>query len=448
MTYKVAEFFSGCGGFSRGFSLSGRFSTVFANDIKPEALATFAYNHRESEVLPDVVRQDIRTLPLSEIVARLEARGVAPGDLDCLVGGPPCQGFSQLRRSEERNAGQLVKFRGYSKLSEDPRNDLVLRYLEVAETLKPKFILIENVPQMLSHGFEGRLGQLSETVVEILERDLGYSVAVKVLVAADYGVPQLRERAFFIARANGQASFPSPTHADPTALVTNGLALKPWVTVREAFEGLPQKLIAGQTIESRLVDQYQPTDSDFGRQMKSIKQFPSDHVTRTYRESVLNLIREMRPGQTWDSESLRMRNKYEKMTCSLASRAGISVDAAFEELVNAGRINKTFYKKYYWSAYTRLSWAAPSLTVTANANFLGSGRFTHPEEMRGITIREAARLQSFDDDFDFICSTRGDNFESIKRIGIAMDMIGEAVPPLLAKSLAIHIADQLDAGSA
>lgn len=210
--YSAAEFFSGCGGFSRGFSQSGRFETVLANDIKPEALKSFEINHASEGMTPITVREDIRLVSLDQIEAHLKAQGVNRQSLDCLIGGPPCQGFSQLRRSEERENGQVVKFRGYSKLSSDPRNDLVLRYLEVAERLKPKFIVIENVPQMLNHGFDGRLGRLSETVVEILECDLGYNVVVGVLTAADYGVPQIRDRAFFIASSVGAASFPEATH--------------------------------------------------------------------------------------------------------------------------------------------------------------------------------------------------------------------------------------------
>ena len=91
---------------------------------------------------------------------------------------------------------------------------------------------------------------------------------------------------------------------------------------------------------------------------------------------------------------------------------------------------------------TRLAWNSPALTITANANFLGSGRFSHPASLRGITVREAARLQSFDDDFRFITSTSNDT--GPERIGVAMDMIGEAVPPNLSQAIAESLAHQLD----
>lgn len=442
MKYTVAEFFSGCGGFSRGFARTGRFSTVFANDIKPEALKTFEVNHAENGVKPVVLQQDIRTLSLDEVENHLQSRGVAKESLDCLIGGPPCQGFSQLRRTEERDKGQIVKFRGYDKLSMDPRNDLVLRFLEVAERLKPKFILIENVPQMLNHGFEGRLGHLSETVVEILERDLGYKVSIAVLTAADYGVPQLRERAFFVASSCGAWAFPEATHGDPRSANFNASNRSPWVTVQDAiFDLPPPKSNESTTVE--LPTKWATCDrSQYANSMGRGDAFPHNHVTRTYSESVLRIIKEMRPGETWDAASLRLQHRYQRAISKYALTHGVAEAKARKNMVAEGKINEAFYKKYYWSAYSRLAWDAPSLTITANANFLGSGRFTHPDQQRGITVREAARLQSFDDDFKFI--TSADDITNTGKIGVAMDMIGEAVPPVLAKAIASSIARLLD----
>jgi DNA (cytosine-5)-methyltransferase 1 len=446
MKYSLAEFFCGCGGTSRGFTRTGRFNVVLGNDVKSEALKTYAFNHRADDVPPLTIQQDIRTLPVSRILAGLKDRGVEKGDLDVLIGGPPCQGFSQLRRAEDREEGKIVKFGGYSQLAHDPRNDLVLRYLEVAEALRPKFIVIENVPQMLNHGFDGRLGKLSEIVINMLERDLGYKVEVAVVNSADYGVPQLRERALFIASAIGPASFPKTTHADPSKkdLLKDGRL--PWVTVRDAIGDLPEPSDHLEALGGLGLDLYTRDPSAYGQLMRAAEAFPYNHLTRTYKQSVLDIIREMRPGQTWDAESERIRAKYAKAIAKLAKEKGITENAARKQLEKAGHINPVFYKDYYWSAYSRLAWDAPALTITANANFLGSGRFTHPDAMRGITMREAARLQSFDDDFRFITS---DNDElDTTRPGIGMDMIGEAVPPILSKAIANHLADQLDARSA
>ena len=446
MKYSLAEFFSGCGGTSRGFTRTGRFDVVFGNDVKSEALKTFEYNHRADDVPPLTIQQDIRTLKVSTILDGLRGQGVGPGDLDCLIGGPPCQGFSQLRRSEDRDEGKIVKFRGYSQLAHDPRNDLVLRYLEIAEALRPKFLVIENVPQMLNHGFDGRLGKLSEIVIEMLEKDLGYKVEVAIVNSADYGVPQLRERALFIASSIGPASFPKTTHADPSKqhLLDDGRSS--WRTVADAISDMPEPSEGVDSFGGLGLDLYSRDPNDYARSMRTSASFPYNHITRSYKQSVLDIITEMRPGQTWDSESERLRNEYAEAIANLANDKNITQNAARKQLLKAGKINLAFYKKYYWSAYSRLAWDSPALTITANANFLGSGRFSHPEAMRGITMREAARLQSFDDDFRFITS---DNDEmDTTRIGIGMDMIGEAVPPVLAQAIANHLADQLDARSA
>jgi len=443
MKYTVAEFFSGCGGFSRGFARTGRFNVVLGNDVKAEALKSFAFNHSENGICPSILREDIRTLKVTEIKKALSLRGIGEGELDCMIGGPPCQGFSQMRRTELREEGKVSKFRGYSQLSNDPRNDLVLRYLDVAEALRPKVLLIENVPQMLNHGFDGRLGKLSEIVIDMLEKDLGYSVKVAVINCADYGVPQLRERAVFIATSVGTASFPSTTHANPNDTFSIGNGKLPWVTVGDAIRDLPPPSHILETLGGQDKSIYVGVEGDFAKIMRTSSTFPYNHITRSYRKSVLNIIKEMRPGYTWAAESERMRKNYETIIDLFSRELKISQADARKNLEKNEVINPVFFKNYYWSAYSRLTWEEPALTITANANFLGSGQFSHPIDDRGITMREAARLQSFDDDFRFI--TSNDDKLDTTRIGVGMDMIGEAVPPLLAEVLANHLANQLDA---
>jgi site-specific DNA-cytosine methylase len=310
------------------------------------------------------------------------------------------------------------------------------------ERLRPKFVVIENVPQMLSHGFDGRLGNLAEIVIEMLEKEMKYSVAVAVVNAANYGVPQLRERAIFIASAVGAASFPEQTHSDPSKARSTGQCKLPWVTVADAIQDLPIPT-SGKDDCVGPPRAYLPTTSEYAKAMQSKHDFPRNHISRPYGESVLRIIREMRPGETWDAESIRMQTRYARAIQRYSVANKMSKALARNALVKSGVINPVFYKRYYWSAYTRLAWESPALTITANANFLGSGRFTHPVEMRGITMREAARLQSFDDEFRFV--TSDDNVDETSKIGVGLDMIGEAVPPLLARAIAQHFAEQLDA---
>jgi DNA (cytosine-5)-methyltransferase 1 len=299
---------------------------------------------------------------------------------------------------------------------------------------------------MLNHGFEGRLGKLSEIVIDMLEKDLGYKVEVAIVNAADYGVPQLRERAIFIASSIGPASFPKTTHADPSKAQLLKEARLPWVTVGDAIKDLPDPSDSGEKLGGMGLELYAASPSAYAASMRTSSSFPYNHITRSYKQAVLDIIKEMRPGQTWDAESERMRAKYARSISKIAKEQGVRETAARKQLEKAGKINPVFYKDYYWSAYTRLAWESPALTITANANFLGSGRFSHPEALRGITMREAARLQSFDDDFRFITSDNDDM--DTERIGVGMDMIGEAVPPSLAQAIASHLAAQLDARSA
>jgi len=442
MPYTLAEFFCGCGGFSHGFARTGEFDVVLGNDIKPAALHTFQRNHISPTTgVPAVISQDIRTVTLQSVQDLLAAKGIAPGELDCLIGGPPCQGFSQMRRSEEREGDELVGFKGYNRLDQDPRNDLVLRFLEIAHVLNPKVIVIENVPQMLTHTFQGVRGGLAAAVRSLLE-EMGYTVTSGVLNAADFGVPQLRERAFFLASRVGVLALPDPTHADPLAQDLLDQGRLPWVTVAEALADLPAPTPA-DTLGGGPLDLYAvPDPGPYAQAMRTAPTFPYNHVSRTYKARIVDIIQQMQPGETWDAASERMRTTY-TVLIRAQQQPGETDKATKARLIAEGVLNPAFYKTYYWSAYTRLDPARPALTITANANFLGSGRFTHPTADRGITMREAARLQSFDDNFKLLTSV--EEPDETARIGIGIDMLGEAVPPSLGEAFAHHVAPALAA---
>jgi len=395
--YTVAELFCGCGGLSHGFTRSGHFRVVLGNDIKKAALRTFVHNHSRKQAPPEVLEWDIRAISIHQIEEALQRQDVASGELDCLIGGPPCQGFSQMRRSEERLTDGLVRFKGYNKLDEDSRNDLVLRFLEIVNALRPKIVLIENVPQMLRHGLNGVLGGLAVNVQSMLQ-EMGYSVVVGVINSADYGVPQLRERSLFLASRIGRIGFPEPTHCDPEAVERISRGLLPWNTVRDALRDLPASAPTKEVLGGGPLGLYPRTKpSDYARLMRSAPEFPFNHLTRSYSPRIIDIVQDMKPGETWDSASDRMQRRYEKLIAKRVNEGSkknktMNRRTAKAQLVKEGLLNPVFYRRYYWSAYTRLAWDKPALTITANCNFLGSGRFTHPEEDRGITMREAARL--------------------------------------------------------
>lgn len=434
--YTVAELFCGCGGFSHGFGRTGRFHTVLGNDLKKFALKTFRLNHIHDGQEPLVIEKDIRLVDDDAVVDMLKSKGVQ--NLDCLLGGPPCQGFSQMRRTEGRRGSKIARFGGYNKLDQDPRNDLVLRFLEIAAILNPKVIVIENVPQFLSHYHDGKRGGIAQQVEDVLH-ELGYEVACGILNAADYGVPQLRQRAVILASRLGQITLPMQTHGERELL--SGWSGQPWVTVEDALKDLPADPPLNETLGG-LPNGYvgQPKGA-YAKLMRTSEGFPYNHVARTYQKRIVDLIKRMKPGETWDEASERMRKKYDALVAKSAKK-GESAARARKRLEEEGKIIGVFYKRYYWSAYTRLAWDRPALTITANANFLGSGRFTHPDCDRGITMREAARLQSFDDAFKFY--TSDDSKKETENIGVGLDMIGEAVPPLLARAIAETVAVHLD----
>lgn len=434
--FTVVELFCGCGGFSHGFWRTGRFKTVFGNDVKQHALRTFELNHTHDGFSPFVLQDDIRTVTDASIVDALQSKGVE--NLDCLIGGPPCQGFSQMRRTKARKGSELVRFGGYNKLDQDPRNDLVLRFLEVAAALKPKVIVIENVPQFLSHYHDGNKGGIAQQVEEILGQ-MGYAAVCGIVNAADYGVPQLRQRAVIMASRVGHITLPVQTHCDPE-LLTNRKG-HPWVTVKEALADLPPEPQLHETLAGQRDAYIAAPQNAFAKLMRTSKTFPYNHITRNYQSQIISIIQEMREGETWDEASDRMRKKYDKLVAKEVAQ-GKSAAKAKKYLEKEGKLIPAFYKRYYWSAYTRLAWDRPALTITANSNFLGSGRFTHPECDRGITMREAARLQSFDDAFTFYTSDKPD--KQTENIGVGLDMIGEAVPPLLSKAIGEIVAVHLD----
>ena len=231
-----------------------------------------------------------------------------------------------------------------------------------------------------------------------------------------------------------------PTRGDPEELTT--WKAKPWVTVQEAIEDLPPDPPFHETLGGGALNHFaKRPDSPFTKLMRSSRSFPFNHVTRRYKPRVVEIIKQMRAGETWDEARERMCKRFDALIVKTMAK-GESETQARTRLISEGAIQAVFYKRYYWSAYTRLAWNRPALTITANANFLGSGRFTHPELNRGITMREAARLQSFDDAFTFI--TSDNEKRRTENIGVGMDMIGEAVPPLLGKALAELIAVHLD----
>ena len=166
--YRVIDLFSGCGGISKGFENTGRVEIVGAIDFDSAACETFQHNFPDAKVICG----DINSISVSD---------TGFSDIDIIIGGPPCQGFSRLNYWDKDR-------------DNDPRNRLFLQYLRFVDELRPKALLIENVKQILT----AKDGFVPQTIAAFLS-ERGYTVNYAILCASDYGVPQSRHRAFFVA---------------------------------------------------------------------------------------------------------------------------------------------------------------------------------------------------------------------------------------------------------
>jgi len=262
---------------------------------------------------------------------------------------------------------------GFTRLhfkEDDPRNFLVLDFLRIVLDIRPKAVLFENVPGITRH-------YVFEELVNGLQR-YGYSLAYDVLDAVNFGVPQHRRRLILIAVRNGRASLPEPTHTRPDLAKRSNLL--PWRTVRDAISDLP----------------HVPP----GYEHPNIP----NHVSMKHGSIVLARIKSIPKNG--------------------GSRRHIPPELRLRCHMNCKGFN---------DVYGRLRWDKPARTLTTGCANPSKGRFIHPEQDRGLTLRECARLQTFPDWYVF-----SGTFQAI------MKMIGEALPPLMAEVLGRHIKKLLE----
>jgi len=359
---RVVDLFCGCGGMSWGAKQAG-FNVLAGVDNDWPAIKT--YRHNFGEDAGSAV--DLTEFSPSQFAGYANLK---PEELELLVGGPPCQGFS-------KNVPRKYRF------LEDPRNQLVSRFLEYVEYLRPQVLIMENVAEM-KNGFEGAY---TSEVKERLQK-AGYEVEVKVMYAPDFGVPQRRRRAFFFAnRLSHPVMFPPPTHfqAENGTLFAN--SLNAYVTIRDAIGDLPSL----QHSEGESPTDYdKPATARFQGVMRQHAKALYDHVARRLQDTPYRRLASIQAGQ--------------------------GAKHLPEELKP---------KSHSSGAYGRLEWDTLAPTITRWVFHPGSGRFGYPSDVRVITIREAARLQSFSDDFVFT----GTYIQKSHQVG-------NAVPPLLMKAFA------------
>lgn len=352
----VIDLFSGCGGMSWGLHKAG-FKTLAGIDNTAYALKTFKHNHKDALA----IKADMTKLNPEHVMEEL---GLKSGELDCIVGGPPCQGFS-------KNVPSTYRF------LEDPRNLLFVEYIRFVKALNPKVVVMENVAEIYN-AYSGEVRTEIETSLE----KLGYKVSTRVLYAPDYGIPQRRRRCIFFASRTGiDPVFPEPAFAEEESSTLFG-EIKKYRSAWSAISDLPV-LQDGEGHEPMTYDK--EPENEFQAEMRKDSEHLYNHVAK-----------KLRPTQFARMSSIKAGQGLKDLPPELRPKSG------------------------YSGAYGRLDFEMIAPTITRWVFHPGSGRYGHPREARLLTIREAARIQTFSDDFRFI----GTYVEKASQIG-------NAVPPLL-----------------
>lgn len=332
----VLDLFCGAGGLSRGFMDAG-YNVVLGVDFEDAALITFQNNHGDAKAM-NVDLFDHKNI--KQITDYLGDKNLS---IDVLVGGPPCQGFS------------LAGPRNHS----DERNSLYTAMVEVAVTLKPKVVVLENVPGLLNL-YDGKA---AKRIIEDFS-EIGYTVKPKILYGPDYGLPQIRKRIFFVALLNEDEEFVFP---DPI------VSKDKYITCEDAIGDLP----ALENIYGEEIQDYENTPlTEYQKKMRLNSDKIHNHIGTIHIEKTIQMISMVPEGKNYKALPKEYRELYK-----------------------------------YNEALTRYNSQKPSLTINT-----GHRSHFHYKYNRIPTVRESARLQSFPDDFIFY----GNKSQQYKQVGNAV----------------------------
>ena len=465
---RVLDLFSGCGGLSLGFHAAG-FQIAAAIELDPDAAKSHGLNFHKGA--PEhILARDITAVSPRKLAEQLQIDDVSSA-FDVIVGGPPCQAFARVGRSKLREvADHPEAFR------HDPRARLYIEYLNYVEACAPLAVLMENVPDMLNHGGHN----IAEEVCDVLS-SRGYVCGYTLLNAALFGVPQMRERMFLLALHESVADdvhFPAPTHwidLPPGYDGSRAVALKllsdvaegsghyrappvakrplpPAVTAKEALGDLPEidarKLLASgdlkrgaRRFDEPVLNKAPAKLTEFASRMRKWPEFESsgslnDHVIR-YLPRDYPLFARLKPGDQYPEAVACAEKMFDEAIKALKAKkkAPAKNSPAWKELRSS--IVPPYDPGKFPNKWRKMESDQPARTLLAH---LGKDSYTHihydSRQARSISVREAARLQSFPDGFVFSGT-----------MNPAFRQIGNAVPPLLAKAVAEAIRLQLaDAG--
>lgn len=374
------DLFSGAGGLSIGFKKAG-FDIILANEIDKMIAETYKKNHKDTLMInldikelaqdfDEVVTRSLEELDdnqrKSEIKEKLK-------QVDVIIGGPPCQGFSM--------AG--ARIRKSNRFIDDPRNYLFKYYFQMVQKLEPKYFIMENVPGLETMN----KGAILEEIIRLFTDESNfrfgkYYITKKIIAADELGVPQIRKRLIILGSKFGEIDLDKEIE---------DIKIKHKIPKRVTIEEAIGDLNYLESGEGKFVSEYlkEPTSEYQKRRRKNSSKL-YNHIAPHHNKTTLERIKKIEVGENWTK-------------------------IAAEENI----------KSVHSGAYGRLSWNEQAYTITTRFDTPSAGRVIHPELNRALTPREAARIQSFDDDFVFYGSK-----SSIGR------QIGNAVPPLVAEVLA------------
>jgi DNA (cytosine-5)-methyltransferase 1 len=395
------DLFCGAGGISVGFGHIG-FRPVLAIDADDAACTTYRTNHSDIRE-EDVLCADIREVSIEDMWARLRGR-----PLDVLIGAPPCQGFSLAGMRSKQALAARTSLAGYS-ITEDERNYFFQFVVGAAAGLKPKLVLMENVPGMDSPRPGGAPSFMR--MAEEMLREAGFLTAVWKLDAAGYGVPQRRVRTFLVGSSIGRLpAVPEAEFQHSAARSIDPDALPP-ITVEAALFDLPAVEADGGEVVMRSVKSVAEDDRRYRYYLRN-RRFPVtkpsrlifNHKCRYHNPQDLELYSLLRPGE----DSIHVIERH-------------------------GRGDLMRYRRdVFDDKYARLRPDKPSKTIVSHLAKDGNS-YVHPAQTRSITPREGARLQSFPDDFVF-CGAPSEQWTQI----------GNSVPPALAAAIARSFRELLE----
>jgi DNA (cytosine-5)-methyltransferase 1 len=381
------DLFSGCGGLSLGFRQAG-YRPLLALDSDPHAVACYNFNLQGDAL--GAIQTDLGAFRTPDDVATfLESHGIGEGDCDVLVGGPPCQSFSTVGRTKVRALMHSdEKMRERWEEQNAKRTMLFEAYVLFVEYLQPRWFLFENVPAIRSHKAFSRIEARFKSLTSLDGRNLNYTIIPENYWASDYGVPQHRRRFLMVGfRSDIRVSTWLPPDKHPAPSVAEALGDLPQVPHNHKTPEMPHSAEASSEYQTRM------------------RKYPSgaacntvyNHISRRHNPDDVALFALMAPGARFSDKE---------------------VQRVLPQINLKHHLLKYSVEKFQDKLH-KLHPDHPSWTVTAHLQ-KDCYKFIHYSQARTITVREAARLQSFPDGFVFPDS-----------LGPAYRLIGNAVPPLL-----------------